>query len=825
MQYPSFDWKDKKGITQKSIPGLAVRLKILIIIVLLAACGDDSGSSNNNPETFTISSNADLADLSFHGTLDQPFGADQYDYTATVAYRFKSVQVTPITADENATVTVNGVTVRSGFASSPIDLIVGQNAPIIVEVTAEDNLVSKVYQLVVTVEPPSTDADLASFGLSVGALAPVFDPATTAYAVFVSFSTATVQLHPETNHSGATITVNGVPLPFSQYTDPISLAFGDNNITLQVTAEDGVSTKSYGLAVNRDRGDNANLSDLTISTGVLDSIFQPFIADYTASVGFVDSTIQVIATTEAVGASVSVNTTTAVSGGASQPIPLGEGSNLVTILVTAENGVTNKIYTLLVERQSTSNFLQQAYLKASNTGFGDQFGTSVALSGDTLAVGVPGEDSNATGVNGIESNNLAFNSGAVYVFTRNSNNQWSQQAYLKGSNTEVNDRFGTSVALSDNTLAIGARYEDSNATGVNGDESNNSASFSGAVYVFTRDVNSQWSQQAYLKASNTGFGDQFGASVALSGDTLAVGALFEDSFTTGVGGDESNNLAASSGAVYVFTRGSNNQWSQQAYLKASNTGFGDYFGYSISLSDDTLAVGAYGEDGNSTGVNGDESNNFLSASGSVYVFIRGNNNQWSQQAYLKASNTGYADLFGYSVSLSGDSLAVGAYSEDSNATGINGDESNNLAGASGSVYVFNRDVNSEWLQQTYLKASNTQGFGYFGYSVSLSSDTLAVGAYGEDSYTTGVNSDESISSASVSGAVYVFTRDIGNLWSQQAYIKASNTDSYDYFGSNVAISGNTLAVGAVQEDSNATGVNGNQANNEATQSGAVYVYQ
>ncbi|MCX8099048.1 MAG: hypothetical protein N3F11_08645 [Casimicrobiaceae bacterium] len=133
-------------------------------------------------------------------------------------------------------------------------------------------------------------------------------------------------------------------------------------------------------------------------------------------------------------------------------------------------------------------FVQQAYVKASNTGAGDWFGWSVALSGDgnTLAVGARLEDSSATGVDGDESNNSAFDSGAVYVFVR-SGAIWSQQAYIKASNTEEWDVFGSSVALSSdgNTLAVGAPWEDSNATGVNGDQSNDSASGSGAVYVFT----------------------------------------------------------------------------------------------------------------------------------------------------------------------------------------------------------------------------------------------------------------------------------------------------------------------------------------------------
>ena len=127
------------------------------------------------------------------------------------------------------------------------------------------------------------------------------------------------------------------------------------------------------------------------------------------------------------------------------------------------------------------------YVKASNTGASDEFGYSVALSadGNTLAVGAVGEDSNATGVNGDQTDNSASRSGAVYVFAR-SGASWTQQAYVKASNTGADDRFGYSVALSadGNTLAVGADYEASNATGVNGDQTDNSASDSGAVYLY-----------------------------------------------------------------------------------------------------------------------------------------------------------------------------------------------------------------------------------------------------------------------------------------------------------------------------------------------------
>jgi hypothetical protein len=305
-------------------------------------------------------------------------------------------------------------------------------------------------------------------------------------------------------------------------------------------------------------------------------------------------------------------------------------------------------YPLLID----PTFSQQAYLKASNTGAGDQFGSSVAVDGDTVVVGAPLEDSSSTGVGGLD-NDSASDSGAAYVFIR-TGTTWTQQAYVKASNTGAGDQFGSSVAVDGDTVVVGAPLEDSNSTGVGG-AVNDSASDSGAAYVFIR-TGTTWTEQAYVKASNTGASDRFGYSVAVDGDTVVVGALLEDSNSTGGGLD---NSASDSGAAYVFTR-TGTTWTEQAYLKASNTGAGDDFGYSVAVDGDTVVVGALLEDSNSTGGGLDNS---ASDSGAAYVFTR-TGTTWTQQAYLKASNTGAGDYFGSSVAVSGDTVVVGALAED-----------------------------------------------------------------------------------------------------------------------------------------------------------------
>lgn len=460
----------------------------------------------------------------------------------------------------------------------------------------------------------------------------------------------------------------------------------------------------------------------------------------------------------------------------------------------------------------------QAYLKASNTGAGDNFGQAVAISGDTVVVGAGYEDGAATGVNGYQWNNSALDSGAAYVFVR-SGTTWVQQAYLKASNTEANDRFGIRVAVSGDTVVVTARNEDSAATGVNGNQADNSASNSGAAYVYVRS-GTTWSQQAYLKASNTGANDVFGTSLAVAGDTVVVGAYAEASNASGVNGNQADNSMPSAGAAYVFVR-SGTTWSQQAYLKASNPG-SDRFAYSVAVSGNTIVAGAYFEDSNATGVNGSQSDNSATDSGAAYVFVR-SGSTWSQQAYLKASNTGAVDNFGFSVAVSGDTVVVGASGEDSNAWGVNGYQADNSMASAGAAYVFVRSVTT-WNQQAYLKASNTGANDQFGYSVAVSGDTAVVGAYLEDSDATWTdNGNQWNDWALDAGAAYVFARS-GMAWSQQAYLKASNTGAGDNFGQSVAVSGDAVVVGAMLEDSAAVGIGGDQEDNSGFSSGAVYVY-
>ncbi|MDO3720193.1 cadherin-like beta sandwich domain-containing protein [Marinobacter sp. chi1] len=497
-----------------------------------------------------------------------------------------------------------------------------------------------------------------------------------------------------------------------------------------------------------EQSSNATLSSLSVSGARLDQIFQSSQKTYTCSVGFLATSVTLIAKPSDAAASIRVNGSPVDSGSESSLIPLNEGDNTIEVMVTAEDGKSADTYTVIVTRATAEDFGEQAYLNADSD---EEFGYSVALSGNTLVVGDPNRD-----IRGDPSK-----AGAVYVFVRDGPT-WSQQAHLRASNAYAQDQFGLSVALSGETLVVGATGERRTVS---------SSRTSGAVYVFVRD-GATWRQQAYLKVSNADSGDEFGYSVALSGETLVVGAPEEGRTTTA---DEADNSVLSSGAVYVFVR-DGTSWSQQAYLKASNSDSNDQFGHSVAISGETLVVGA-------TRVKNDVEWRWGVApapTGAAYVFAR-NGTSWSQQAYLKASNADSGDEFGYSVTLSNDTLVVGAPRR-----GVR----------PGAAHVFTRNGIS-WSQEAYLQGD--AGYGdHFGGAVALSGETLVVGAK-----TSSIDN-----SPYESGAAYVFARN-GTSWSQQAYLKASDAGYGDHFGGAVALSGETLVVGAAKD----------------YEKGAVYIWQ
>jgi len=321
----------------------------------------------------------------------------------------------------------------------------------------------------------------------------------------------------------------------------------------------------------------------------------------------------------------------------------------------------------------------QQKLVPTDGGYGQDFGCAVAIDGDTVVVGRRNDDE------------VANSAGAVHVYTR-SGTTWSQQAKLFASDANEYDWFGESVALDGDTLLVGTISQDL-------------GSYAGSAFVFVRS-GSTWTEEAKLAAWDAAAYDYFGGSVAIRGDVALVGAIGSD----GPYGNE--------GAVYAFVR-TGTSWNPEAKLLASDGDSGDGFGCSVSLDGGTALVGA------------DEHDGAFSGTGAAYVFER-LGTVWRQRARLVAEGLFEADHFGRSVSLEGDRAMIGA------AAGWP-----SLSGA-GSVYVFGR-VGTAWSEEAELVAADTVPYDYLGCSVSLSGDSVLIGAYGDDDH------------GHTSGSAYVFS--------------------------------------------------------------------
>jgi trimeric autotransporter adhesin len=391
----------------------------------------------------------------------------------------------------------------------------------------------------------------------------------------------------------------------------------------------------------------------------------------------------------------------------------------------------------------------------------------------------------------------------------------SESSYLRFAQSDANDNFGASIAISEDTMVVGAPSEDSNAVGpFRGEDiasaaENDAAQNAGAAYVFVRN-GELWELRAYLKPSNTAVGALFGTMVAISGDTIVIGARGDASSPTG------DTTTFASGSAYVFTR-RRNRWSQTAQLKASNAGAGDNFGAAVAIDDDTIVVGAPGEGSSLTGVNNAFDNNSAYGSGAAYVFVRADDS-WPQQSYLKPDRVFAGDNFGSSVAISGDRVVIGAIGDDSGATGVNDEAQREAQSASGAAYAFLRE-RELWTQDAYFKPSVCRAGDSFGYSVAIAGDSVVVGAPG---------------SSQGEGAAYVFTNE-GGVWLEQGALAvpppivqagpAMLSGPGDAFGASVRIVKDTILVGAYGEDSQAMGWNDKARGNDAApNSGAAYLF-
>ena len=322
---------------------------------------------------------------------------------------------------------------------------------------------------------------------------------------------------------------------------------------------------------------------------------------------------------------------------------------------------------------------------------------------------------------------------------------WIELQKVLASDGLNGNYFGSSVAIDRDYAVIGAFGDDDNGSN------------SGAVYIFHRTGN-VWSEHAKLTASDGEQNDVFGRSVSIDGDYVVVGA------------DWSDDNGEHSGSAYIFHR-IGTTWVEEAKLTASDAATMDYFGYSVSISGDYVVVGAHRND-----VNGVET-------GSAYIYQR-TGHTWLEQQKISASDGEDGDLFGFSVSIDGDYILVGAYVAD--GSGYN------------PSYIFHR-FGSVWFEQAILSSNDATNGDCYGKSVYLDGDYAVIGAYGDDD------------NGSNSGAAYIFHRN-GITWSEQAKISASDGSYSDNFGIRVSISGNYAVISAYHD------------NDLGADSGSVYIF-
>lgn len=544
------------------------------------------------------------------------------------------------------------------------------------------------------------------------------------------------------------------------------------------------------------------LSSLYLDQGYLSPVFDPHRTSYVAVLPA--GTLQVTLTAGSQAAPVFFE----IDGvqGAMRTIDITASAQTVEVKVTST--LTHESRTVTVQLETASTTLaQSAWLKPSQTRAGMAFGKALAVSGDgqTIAVGAPFDEG------------AGLRSGRVFVFKRGAT-AWAQEAVLTASDEAAYDTFGDAVALSTdgNTLLVGAPGVDASTM----------LHDTGAAYVFRR-TGATWAEEAILSTPAQVGGDGLGWGVALSGDgeLAALGAPFEDSDARGVNGSISSaGGQPSSGAVFLFT-GSGASWSRAAFVKAPNRGNNDNFGRAVVLSRDgkTLVVGAEGEDGDARTIDGADNDDGFNR-GAAYVYSA-STGSWRFDAYLKAPNSDDLDRFGAALAVSddGSTVAVGAPAEGGEGVGIATLPDMNGAETSGAVYVFRHAA--AWTFEAYVKTTNSGSGDAAGTSLALSGDgaTLVVGAPGEDSDSTGVESHLTNEDAKESGAAFSYVRGASG-WARGVSIKAANTGSGDTFGAKLAIGGTTLAIASPGDDSSATGIDGDAADNSAMESGAVTVF-
>ncbi len=388
----------------------------------------------------------------------------------------------------------------------------------------------------------------------------------------------------------------------------------------------------------------------------------------------------------------------------------------------------------------------------------DNFGYSVSISGNYIVIGAHLESEDENG------ENTMIYAGSAFIYERDENGTWNPVQKIVASDRHDTTIFGNSVDISGNYIIVGAHLNDRDATG------SNYIHNAGAAYLFKRDTQGNWNEVQKIVASDRDSADYFGFAVSISGNLAVVGAHREDDDTIGL------NTLNSAGSAYIFYRDANDNWNEMQKIVASDRAESDYFGESVSISDEFLIVGAKREDEDSAGMNPMED------PGSAYIFEL-NGTHWNEVQKITAPVRGNYDLFGSSMDISGDYAIVGARLESEDA------EETNYLQYAGSAYIFERSSTGIWNLADKIVASDRAEDDVFGSSVSIWNNYAIVGAPEEDQNAFGEDSIED------AGSAYIFHRDATGSWSEIQKIVTFDRGYVDYAGSAVGISGDYVILG------------------------------
>lgn len=450
------------------------------------------------------------------------------------------------------------------------------------------------------------------------------------------------------------------------------------------------------------------------------------------------------------------------------------------VLATVESSPGGDIVAMKLASMpsASSSFIQTNKIVASDRKNNMEYGRAVAITNNYAVVGVKLEDRDNEGKNPKQG------AGAAYIYERGADNKWTQVQKIVASDRSAGANFGWSVALSGNTIVVGATYERFDATG------RNEASNEGAAYVFERGSDGVWKQtQKLLSSTREGY-DYFGTSVGIDGNIIVVGAPGHSKDST----ERQEGYVGDAGAVFVFEKKGNN-WRRTYKLIAYDRGpGGDNTGNSVAISGNYVIAGSWGNDFD---VNG---GNRMEGPGAAYIWERLEDGKWTKAQKLVASDRSPYDEFGFSVAIDGDNAVVGA-------RGVGLDpKDENFNGYTGEAYIFSRNENGDWKEVKAIRPEDRKSGDYYGSSVGVSGNYAFVGAWRGDTKKADI------------GVIYIYWKDAQGRWTLSQKIAAADEGIYSDFSTGAAIHHGFIISGSPMETRDVAG------KNEFSGAGAAYIF-